>query len=89
MDVRVGAAAPDWDAPSPTCALAADDAPLLDMIDQAVRNPVGRPEKGTNSADKPTGTTRAQALRKLRDDAPELHCEILTGRWRYILTAWT
>jgi hypothetical protein len=57
-----------------------DDMEALDLLDRALQNPVGHPEKDsirTNS--RPTGTTKEQALRKLRKDAPELHAEVLAG----------
>ena len=61
--------------------LISDDIEALDLLDQAVRNPVGSPRKGNNiTPSKRPGTTKDQALRRLRKDAPELHAEVLAGR---------
>ena len=58
-----------------------DDIETLDLLDQALQNPVGRPEMNNIIQDKaPQGTSQDRALRKLRQDAPDLHAEVLTGR---------
>lgn len=52
-----------------------------DLLDQELRNPKGRPRKDANSNhSKVTGTTRSAALRRLRDQRPDLHAEVLAGR---------
>ena len=59
----------------------ADDPEAVDLLDQALQNPVGRPETNNNVQDKaPQGNSADRALRKLRTDAPELHAEVLAGR---------
>jgi len=61
--------------------LIADDPEALDLLDHALQNPAGRPEKNNNIQVKaPQGTSVDRALRKLRKDAPELHAEVLAGR---------
>lgn len=61
-----------------------DDAELLDLLDQALQNPVGRHQDSDNITVLDTaggrGTSQQYALRKLRKDAPELHAEVLAGR---------
>lgn len=58
----------------------ADDPEAVDLLDQALSNPVGRPEKNNIVQDKaPQGNRADRALRKLRADAPELHSEVLAG----------
>jgi hypothetical protein len=57
-----------------------DDMAALDLLDRALQNPVGHPEKDSiRTVSKTGGTTKDQALRKLRKDAPELHAEVLAG----------
>jgi hypothetical protein len=57
-----------------------DDREALDLLDQALQNPVG-----TNSGvdiintHAPRGTSREYALRRLRKDAPEMHAAVLAG----------
>lgn len=58
----------------------ADDAVALDLLDQALQNQAGNPGNVDNINDRPTGTSREQALRRLRKDAPELHADVLAGR---------
>lgn len=61
--------------------LVKDDPEALDLLDQALQNPIG-----TNSgvdvmnSRTPRGTSKEYALRKLRKDAPELHADVLAGR---------
>lgn len=58
------------------------DTEALDLLDQALENPTGRPTGSVDvsNASRPTGTTQAAALRRLRKDAPSLHGEVLAGR---------
>lgn len=61
--------------------LVEDDAEALDLLDQAMQNPVGTNVPHDNIQGlAPTGTAKAQALRKLRVDAPELHSDVLAGK---------
>jgi hypothetical protein len=56
------------------------DPEALDLLDQALQNPVGTNLPLSNiQGQAPTGTTRDRALRKLRKDAPELHAAVLAG----------
>jgi len=63
------------------------DEAASDLLDQALQRPHGgdhtsedRPSKSANSnLAQPNGTTRNQALRRLRKDAPELHAQVLAG----------
>jgi hypothetical protein len=53
-----------------------DDIDATTLIDQAVQKPGGRPSKtvsNRHSLDRPAGTTRDRALRRLRDHRPDLH----------------
>jgi len=72
--------------------LAHGDRELEDLLDQAAQRPRGNTtgnnqytEDGGNidiiniSSGIPDGTSRAQALRKLRSDAPELHRQVIAG----------
>jgi hypothetical protein len=62
--------------------LCADDREALDLLDQAQ---VGRQGARTdlvniiNEVERPQGTTRQQALRKLRKDRPDLHEQVIRG----------
>jgi hypothetical protein len=58
------------------------DPEALDLLDQALENPTGRPPESVDvsNTSRPTGTTQAAALRRLRKDAPSLHTEVLAGR---------
>jgi hypothetical protein len=60
--------------------IVADDNETLDLLDRALQNPVGTnvPIDNINTS-KADGTSRSQALRRLRKDAPELHSEVLAG----------
>jgi hypothetical protein len=61
--------------------ITAEDIITADLLDRALQNPVGHPKSiGNNRPDRPEGTTKAKALRRLRKDAPELHSEVLAGR---------
>jgi hypothetical protein len=58
-----------------------DDIEALDMIDKAVRNPIGANQHKhvSNRHKRPAGTTRGRALRRLRDHRPDLHARVLEG----------
>lgn len=56
--------------------LLVDDVEALDLLDRALQNPNGV----HNMNGRPRGTSKEQALRKLRKDAPELHADVLAGR---------
>lgn len=61
--------------------IVADDTEAMDLLDRALQNPVGRPEKVNNINDSaPRGTSKDYALRRLRTDAPRLHEDVLAGR---------
>lgn len=59
--------------------IVADDVEALDLLDEALRN-APSVHAGSNRTSKRGGTTKDQALRKLRADAPELHADVLAGR---------
>lgn len=68
--------------------IVADDPEALDLLDQALQNPVGGSDKinlnddivhNENDHERPSGNSRDVALRRLRKDAPELHAEVLAG----------
>jgi hypothetical protein len=61
-----------------------DDKLATDLIDEAVRNPDGRPKKTVSNRNskrrkRPVATTRDHALRCLRDHRPDLHARVLEG----------
>lgn len=64
--------------------IVSSDAEALSLLDEAMRNPIGRPEirdNVTNFSDpNQRGTSKDYALRRLRKDAPELHADVLAGR---------
>lgn len=61
--------------------IVADDPEAVDLLDQALQNPVGCNVPLDNVQGRaPTGNAKDRALRKLRKDAPELHAEVLAGR---------
>lgn len=60
--------------------IVADDPEAVDLLDKALQNPVGNPGNVNNINERPCGTSKDYALRKLRKDAPELHAEVLAGR---------
>ncbi len=66
--------------------IAKGDVALEDEIDRLLRRSVGRPLGSTETVDninsfgRSDGTSKRQALRKLRSDAPELHDEVVAGR---------
>jgi hypothetical protein len=57
-----------------------DSKPALDLIDQALQNPAHIHADVSISNVRPSGTTDAAALRRLRKDRPDLHADVLTGR---------
>ena len=69
--------------------IVADDIEVTDLLDQALRQPTGRPPaEGHESvynihssiaSIRPSGTNQARALRRLRDQQPELHTAVLAG----------
>ncbi|HEY9372567.1 hypothetical protein [Streptomyces sp.] len=68
--------------------IVSDDPEALDLLDQALQNPVGGSQKINLNVDvmnnesdhgRPAGTSKEYALRRLRKDAPELHAEVLAG----------
>ncbi|WP_405186530.1 hypothetical protein OG582_21095 [Streptomyces anulatus] len=61
--------------------IVADDTVALDLLDQVLQGGQGtRSDLVPNSNEvRPTGTTQAAALRRLRKDAPELHARVLAG----------
>lgn len=61
------------------------DPVALDLLDEALRNPEGgsieqRATVANRNSGRPSGTSKAYALRRLRKDAPQLHSEVLAGR---------
>lgn len=62
-----------------------DDPKALDLLDQALQNPahvhIGHSDVDNIniSEGRPDGTSAAQALRRLRNDAPELHEQVIAG----------
>ena len=52
------------------------DTDVLDAIDKATKNPTGVHNINTT---RPHGTSKAQALRRLRKDAPAIHAKVLKG----------
>lgn len=59
----------------------ADDTEALDLLDQALEGRQGERTDIVNNINdvRPQGTSKNQALRKLRKDAPELHADVLAG----------
>jgi hypothetical protein len=69
--------------------IVADDPVTLDLLDQALQNPPGRPETNDNvqGSSAPTGNSEPAAMRRLRreaeagnEQAAELRDEVLAGR---------
>jgi len=66
--------------------LVADDVEALDLLDQALLDGSRQGKRNdlvnniNEVTERPMGTSRDYALRKLRKDAPELHAEVLAGR---------
>jgi hypothetical protein len=60
------------------------DLDATDLIDEAVRNPVGTNQHmgGHNviRLGRPWGNSRDKALRQLRDHRPDLHSRVLEGK---------
>lgn len=70
--------------------LAHGDMDLEDLLDHAMQRPDGGDKRSENYRstfdniqgdlpEAPTGTSRAQAMRKLRSDAPALHKQVIAG----------
>lgn len=51
------------------------------LIDAAVQNPHGRPSRNVDIINvlRPTGTSSATALRRLRSQRPDLHSQVIAG----------
>lgn len=61
--------------------IVADDTEALDLLDQALQSPASiHAVSNIHGTERPAGTTKDRALRKLRKDAPEVHAEVLAGR---------
>lgn len=58
--------------------IVADDPEAPSLLDEAVRNPRGV-HAGNNVPGRPEGNSRAKALRRLRDQRPDLHDEVIAG----------
>lgn len=63
-------------------AIAKGDLELESELDRLMQRGGGRPQKTYNNIKgfAPVGTSKRQALRKLREAAPELHDEVVAGR---------
>lgn len=61
--------------------VAAGDAELLDLLDQALQNPHGGDRSNVNNVNvgRPEGNRTAAALRRLRKDRPDLHAQVLAN----------
>lgn len=59
-----------------------DDPVALDLLDSALAGHQGQRTDLVDNINevRPDGTSREQALRRLRKDAPELHSDVLAGR---------
>ena len=63
-----------------------DDQLARDLIDQAVRNPIGTnqhvpvPVNNVNGLARPKGNSRDRALRQLRDHRPDLHARVIAKK---------
>jgi hypothetical protein len=59
-----------------------DDIEALDIVDQAVQKPDGKPSKTGNivtSLGRPEGNSRDKALRRLREHRPDLHAQVVAS----------
>jgi hypothetical protein len=57
-----------------------DNARLLDLLDQALQRPSSiHPASNNITPNRALGTSREQALRKLRKDRPDLHARVIDG----------
>jgi hypothetical protein len=60
-----------------------DDIEAIDMIDEAVRNPIGTNQHvgvdNVHRLKRRDGNSRDHALRRLRDHRPDLHARVLAG----------
>ncbi|HEX5997391.1 MAG TPA: hypothetical protein VFY84_19800 [Jiangellales bacterium] len=61
--------------------IVAGDREAGDLLDKALQNKAGRPETVANihGIERPAGTSRDAAIRRLRKDRPDLHAEVLAG----------
>ena len=59
--------------------IVADDLEATDLLDQALRQPVGTHTASNNVTSRGEGNNRAGALRRLRDQQPALHTAVLAG----------
>lgn len=61
--------------------IVADDAEAVDLLDRSLQNPASVHSAVSNihGTERPAGTTKDRALRKLRKDAPDLHADVLSG----------
>lgn len=57
----------------------ANDPITLDLLDQAIQNPIGANQHRNNVPTQPAGNSAAKALRRLRKDRPDLHAQVLAG----------
>lgn len=63
--------------------LCKDDTTTVDLIEKEIKKPVGNPNFGSKGAivdnihNRPTGTSQAAALRRLRKSRPDLHKKVL------------
>jgi hypothetical protein len=69
----------------PARSKAARAAQRLDAKDRAQQRPGGRPKSVDNggrdiNSSRPTGTSKAAALRRLRKDRPDIHARVLAGQ---------
>ncbi len=70
--------------------LCRDDTEATDLIDQMIQRPVGNPTFGetpivdniNNKEERPNGTSREYALRRLREQNPEIHARVIAGESR-------
>ena len=61
-----------------------DDIEAIDLLDRVLQNPEGgsatqRATVSNSNSGRPSGTSKAYALRRLRKEAPELHTEVVAG----------
>lgn len=62
--------------------IVASNPETLDLLDRALMGKQGERSDLVNNINevRPQGTSKGQALRRLRNNAPELHAEVLAGR---------
>ncbi|GAA3222221.1 hypothetical protein [Actinocorallia longicatena] len=59
--------------------LTGGDPVIVDLLEQALQQSTASAVDNINEPIRPTGTSQAAALRRLRKDAPTLHDRVLTG----------